>query len=72
MLGERGKPWTARDVVGALKRRDGVEQLLREGRATTRELGEVAAAWREWAADPDGWISVPHGELLATVGAAGG
>jgi hypothetical protein len=29
-----------------------------------RDLEEVAAAWRQWAADPDGWISVLHGELL--------
>jgi SAM-dependent methyltransferase len=44
------------------------DQLLREGRATAHELEEVADAWRHWAADPDGWISVPHGELLVTVG----
>ena len=44
------------------------DQLLREGRATRDDLAEIAGAWREWAADPDGWISVPHGELLVTVG----
>ena len=44
------------------------EQLLRDGLATAPELEEVADAWRDWAADPDGWICVPHGELLVTVG----
>jgi hypothetical protein len=44
------------------------EQLLRDGHSTAPELEDVAAAWRAWAADPDGWISVPHGELLVTIG----
>jgi SAM-dependent methyltransferase len=39
-------------------------QLLSSGLATQRDIDEVAAAWRQWAADPDGWISVLHGELL--------
>ena len=43
------------------------EQLLREGLATPRELEGVAQSWRDWAAHPDGWISVPHGELVAHV-----
>ena len=44
------------------------EQLLRDRLATAAELEEVARSWRAWAADPDGWISVPHGELVARVG----
>ena len=43
------------------------EQLLAEGRATADELAAVAAAWHAWAADPDGWISVHHGEVVARV-----
>jgi SAM-dependent methyltransferase len=39
-------------------------QLLSSGLASSRDIEEVAAAWRQWAADPDGWISVLHGELL--------
>ena len=44
------------------------EQLVGHGLATLAELEEVAGAWRAWAADPDGWISVPHGELVITIG----
>jgi SAM-dependent methyltransferase len=62
-----GGMWAERITATTL-----ADQLLRDGRATTRELDEVATAWREWAADSDGWISVPHGELLVTVGVAGG
>src|SRR6476659_4731941 len=43
------------------------EQLLREGRATADDLAAVADAWRAWAADPDGWVSVHHGEIVARV-----
>ncbi|TQS40042.1 class I SAM-dependent methyltransferase [Cryptosporangium phraense] len=39
-------------------------QLVDSGLATVDDLEAVAAAWREWAAHPDGWISIPHGELL--------
>jgi ubiquinone/menaquinone biosynthesis C-methylase UbiE len=29
-------------------------------------LERISAAWRTWAARPDGWISILHGELLCT------
>jgi SAM-dependent methyltransferase len=46
---------------------DLADQLLREGRASRPELEDVADAWRAWANDRDGWISIPHGELVAVV-----
>jgi SAM-dependent methyltransferase len=46
------------------------DQLLAEGRADEAVLEEVARAWQEWAAHPDGWISLHHGELVARVGPA--
>jgi hypothetical protein len=27
----------------------------------------MSQAWGEWAAHPDGWISILHGELIITV-----
>ena len=54
-----GSMWADRIVGSAL-----AEQLVREGRATTDELTAIADAWRRWAADPDGWFSVHHGEVL--------
>jgi SAM-dependent methyltransferase len=46
---------------------DLADQLLREGRAGRPELEDIADAWRAWADDRDGWISIPHGELVAVV-----
>lgn len=38
--------------------------LLDSGLATVAQLEEISAAWRAWAAAPDGWIAIPHGEIL--------
>lgn len=54
-----GGLWADRLTSTALAR-----QLVAEGRATGAELAEVADAWLAWAADPDGWFSVLHGEVL--------
>jgi hypothetical protein len=54
-----GGMWADRITASALG-----DQLLREGRAGREDLDEIAADWLAWAADPDGWISIPHGELV--------
>jgi ubiquinone/menaquinone biosynthesis C-methylase UbiE len=43
------------------------EQLVAGGVATDDDLASFAAAWRRWAASPDGWFAVLHGEALCTV-----
>ena len=43
------------------------DQLVRERRTSRAELRELADAWLAWAADPDGWISIPHGELVIRI-----
>jgi len=42
-------------------------QLLDHGLATAADLEAFAAGWRRWAASPDGWFAVLHGEILVTV-----
>jgi SAM-dependent methyltransferase len=54
-----GDLWADRLTSTALAR-----QLVDSGRATPDELASVAASWRGWAAEPDGWFSVLHGEVL--------
>ena len=40
---------------------------LRTGAATEDDLHRISAGWRAWAANPDGWLSLLHGELIARV-----
>ncbi|MBW0015077.1 methyltransferase domain-containing protein [Mycobacterium sp.] len=40
------------------------DELLSLGLATPAQLEEIAEAWRAWAAAPDGWLAIPHGEIL--------
>lgn len=43
---------------------DLAHQLVDSGLATAAQLEEISTAWREWAAAPDGWLAIPHGETL--------
>jgi ubiquinone/menaquinone biosynthesis C-methylase UbiE len=42
------------------------DQLVAHGIAGHEDLEAFAAGWRHWAASPDGWFAVLHGEILAT------
>jgi SAM-dependent methyltransferase len=57
-----GGLWADRIVDSAVAR-----QAVERGFATPAELSVVAAGWRRWAAQDDGWFSVLHGEILARV-----
>jgi SAM-dependent methyltransferase len=54
-----GGMWADRIVESALAR-----QLVDSGMATTADLNEISSAWREWAAAPNGWLAIPHGEII--------
>jgi hypothetical protein len=38
---------------------------IESGVADLADLQRMAAAWRNWVRDPDGWLGMPHGEILA-------
>ena len=38
---------------------------IESGHSNRPELERIAAAWREWALDDDGWLLMPHAEVLA-------
>jgi ubiquinone/menaquinone biosynthesis C-methylase UbiE len=54
-----GGLWAERATSSAF-----AEQALEGGHATREELESMARAWRRWAAAPDGWYLVVHGEVL--------
>ncbi|WP_406477742.1 methyltransferase domain-containing protein [Streptomyces platensis] len=54
-----GGMWADRILDSAI-----ADQARRDGLATEDDLRRISAAWRTWAADPDGWISVLHGEII--------
>nr|WP_042195237.1 class I SAM-dependent methyltransferase [Kibdelosporangium sp. MJ126-NF4]CEL21833.1 Methyltransferase [Kibdelosporangium sp. MJ126-NF4]CTQ92612.1 Methyltransferase (EC 2.1.1.-) [Kibdelosporangium sp. MJ126-NF4] len=40
------------------------EHAVSYGYATRADLEAISEGWREWAAAPDGWIAILHGEIL--------
>jgi SAM-dependent methyltransferase len=40
-------------------------QAVDYGLSDAAELAAIAAAWRRWAEQPDGFFAVPHAEVLA-------
>ncbi|QIY56368.1 methyltransferase domain-containing protein [Streptomyces sp. RPA4-5] len=54
-----GGMWADRILDSAI-----ADQARRDGLATDDDLRRISAAWRTWAADPDGWLSVLHGEII--------
>jgi ubiquinone/menaquinone biosynthesis C-methylase UbiE len=55
-----GGMWADRILESAMAR-----QALDAGYATRADLEEIARAWQAWAAHPDGWIALLHGEIVA-------
>ncbi len=54
-----GGLWADRMTESAIAR-----QAVSEGFATVDDLREIADGWRRWAAHPDGWLAVLHGEII--------
>lgn len=54
-----GAMWADRIVHSTIAR-----DIVRLNLATAAQLEEISAAWRQWATAPDGWIAIPHGEII--------
>jgi SAM-dependent methyltransferase len=54
-----GDMWAERILKSSL-----ADTALSTGAATIEDLQRIADAWRTWANDDDGWMSLLHGELI--------
>jgi hypothetical protein len=54
-----GSTWADRISGSAL-----ADQAVERGLADHAELDDIADGWRAWAAHPDGWFCVVHGQVL--------
>lgn len=55
-----GESWAARATESSF-----AAHAIESGSATLADLREMSAAWLGWAGNPDGWMGMPHGEILA-------
>lgn len=57
-----GGMWAERALESAF-----ADNALRLGLADRAALERISVGWQRWAEDPDGWLLMPHAEILATV-----
>lgn len=43
------------------------DRAVEHGLAARADLERLAGAWRRWAASEDGWLLIPHGEIVCQV-----
>ncbi len=55
-----GESWAVRATESTF-----ATHAIEAGVADLADLQALAAAWRQWVRDPDGWIGMPHGEIIA-------
>lgn len=56
-----GGMWAERAVASAF-----ADNAIRLGLADRPKLERISAGWQRWAEDPDGWLLMPHAEIVAT------
>lgn len=61
------RQWWSGTWAERVERSSFAQHALDGGHASTDDLAALAAAWREWGANDDGWFTVVHGEVLARV-----
>jgi SAM-dependent methyltransferase len=54
-----GGMWAERVLASDMAR-----TAIASGAATSDDLRRISEAWKRWAAHPDGWLSILHGELI--------
>jgi SAM-dependent methyltransferase len=62
--GDEDRPWWGSSWAERLTESPFGDRAVEVGFATRSDLDRLAQSWRQWAASPDGWFSIPHGEIL--------
>jgi len=62
--GERDRPWWGSLWVDRVTKSEFARGAVARGLATEDELRALSEGWLAWGAHPDGWLSIPHGEIL--------
>ena len=61
-----GREWWGNVWADRVERSAFAEQAMAYELSNRDELAAIAAAWRNWSAQPDGFFAVLHAEVLAT------
>ena len=67
--GPEDRPWWGTSWAERLTESPFGDRAVEHGLATRQDLARLAEAWRRWAASEDGWLLIPHGEILCEVAA---
>ena len=59
------REWWGQSWAERVTESDFAAHAIEAGAADLADLRMMQAAWLQWAADPDGWFGVPHGEIIA-------
>jgi len=62
--GERDRPWWGSLWADRVTKSEFARGAVARGLATEDELRALSEGWSAWGAHPDGWLSIPHGEIL--------
>ncbi len=62
--GPEDRAWWGGMWADRIRESDMARQAIGSGAASGADLERISAAWRQWAADDDGWLSILHGEIV--------
>lgn len=62
---EAATDWWGRTQARRVRESQFAQEASRVG-CSAEEIEAMAAGWEDWAADPDAWFAMVHGEIIAT------
>lgn len=59
------REWWGESWAQRVQEPDFAVPAIESGAARLADLHEISTDWHRWAADPDAWFGMPHGEIIA-------